>query len=46
MRLPRVRLSVGWMVMAVAIIALDLGLIRGAYEADARSPCMSRGEAR
>ena len=41
MRLPRLQLSVRWMVMAVAIIALDFGLIRGAYEADARSPCMS-----
>ena len=41
MRLPRMRLSIRRMVMAVAIIALDFGLIRGAYEADARSPCVS-----
>jgi hypothetical protein len=27
--------------MAVAIIAMDFGLVRGAYQADARSPCMS-----
>src|SRR5438132_6818617 len=41
MRLPRVRLTVGWMLVAVAVIGLDFGLVRGAYQADEREPCTS-----
>jgi hypothetical protein len=40
MRLPRLRLTVRWMVAVVAVIALDFGLIREAYERDLREPCM------
>ena len=41
MRLPRLRLTVRWMVAAVAVIALDFGLIREACERDLREPCTS-----
>lgn len=42
MRLPRVRLTVGQLVGAVAIVGLDIGLVRAAYVADQCEPCLSR----
>jgi hypothetical protein len=42
MQLPRVRLTVGWILVAVAVIGMDLGLLRGACQADEREPCTSR----
>jgi hypothetical protein len=41
MRQSRVRLTVRWMLVAVAVIGLDIGLIRGASQADEREPCTS-----
>ncbi len=41
MRLPGVRLTVGQFLGAVAVIGLDVGLVRAAYEADQCEPCLS-----
>lgn len=42
MRLPAARLTVGQFLGAVAVIGLDVGLVRAAQEADLCEPCMSR----
>ena len=41
MHLSRVRLTVGRMLVAVAVIGLDLGFVCEAYQADESEPCTS-----
>jgi hypothetical protein len=41
MRLPRVQLKVRWLLVTVAVIGLDFGLVRGAAQIDESEPCTS-----